>query len=221
MFERSGGWAWVQAERDGYVGYVAEEALSEAAAEPTHRVTALATFVYPEPELKTPPLHALSIGSQVRVVAEEVRRDNRYLLQADGTAIFAGHLAQFGEDAAEWVSIAEMFLNTPYQWGGTSAFGIDCSGLIQLPMYMAGRRVLRDTYMQETSVGEALETGGDFSRLRRGDLVFWKGHVGIMTDGETLLHANGVTMSVAREPLAEAVSRIEPLWGMPTSVRRP
>ena len=88
-------------------------------------------------------------------------------------------------------------------------------------MAMAGRSVLRDTDMQEASIGEPLETGGDFLGLQRGDLVFWKGHVGIMTDAENLLHANGSTMTVALESLSAAIARIEPHYGLPTSVRRP
>ncbi len=121
----------------------------------------------------------------------------------------------------DFVTVAERFLETPYLWGGTSGLGVDCSGLVQLAMRMTGLDVLRDTDMQEASVGDALETGGDYSGLRRGDLVFWKGHVGIMVDGARMLHANGSTMNVALEPLDAAIARIEPHYGLPTMVRRP
>jgi cell wall-associated NlpC family hydrolase len=117
--------------------------------------------------------------------------------------------------------VAETLLYTPYLWGGVSAFGIDCSGLVQLAMRMAGRDVLRDSDMQAESIGEPIEPGSGFSGLRSGDLVFWKGHVAIMTDAENMIHANGHTMLVSRERLSDAVDRIGYLYGGPTGFRRP
>jgi len=215
------GWAWVQGERDSYVGYMPGSSLSfELDPAPTHRVTALRSYVFPEPELKKPPLASLSMGSLVTITGEEVRRNTRYALLPGGAAMPAVHVAPLGETAPDFVAVAERFLHAPYLWGGTSGFGVDCSGLVQLAMLMAGCTVLRDTDMQEASIGDPLETGGDYSNLRRGDLVFWKGHVGIMTDAENLLHANGSTMSVALETLSAAIARIEPHYGLPASVRR-
>ena len=222
VFDVAKGWAWVQGERDSYVGYMPGSSLSfELDPAPTHRVTALRSYVFPEPELKKPPLASLSMGSLVTITGEEVRRGTRYALLPDGAAMPAVHVAPLDETASDFVAVAERFLHTPYLWAGVSGFGVDCSGLVQLAMSMSGRNVLRDTDMQEGSIGETLETGGDYSNLRRGDLVFWKGHVGIMTDAENLLHANGSTMSVALEPLSAAIARIEPHYGLPTSVRRP
>ncbi|MFZ2099983.1 MAG: NlpC/P60 family protein [Oricola sp.] len=221
VFEIAEGWAWLQGERDSYVGYAAESALSFNAPEPTHRVIVPRTFRYPGPELKKRPLAALSMGSQVAVVDEEERRGNRYVVLPDHTALVAIHVAPLAETAPDYVAVAEQLIHTPYLWGGTSGFGVDCSGLVHLAMRMAGRDILRDTDMQEETVGDLLDTGGDFSSLKRGDLVFWKGHVGIMVDAVGMLHASGKTMTVTLEPLADAIARIEPLYGLPTSVRRP
>jgi len=222
VFDVAKGWAWVQGERDSYVGYMPGSSLSfELEPAPTHRVTALRSYVFPEPELKKPPLASLSMGSLVTIAGEEVRRGTRYAMLPDGSAMPAVHVAPLGEIAPDYVAVAERFLNTPYLWAGASGFGIDCSGLVQLAMSMAGRKVLRDTDMQEASIGEVLDTGGNYSSLRRGDLVFWRGHVGIMTDADNLLHANGSTMTVALEPLSAAIDRIEPHYGPPISVRRP
>ncbi|TGT86302.1 MULTISPECIES: NlpC/P60 family protein [unclassified Mesorhizobium] len=221
VFEDREGWAWIQAERDGYVGYVADSMLGGRDHASTHIVSVPRTFLYPGPDLRFPIAGQLSMGSTVTVTGAADTRGTHYALLPSGEAMIAGHLRPIGEVAGDYVSVAETFLGTPYLWGGVSGFGIDCSGLVQLAMRMAGREVLRDSDMQAASVGEPLEPGADFSGLRRGDLVFWKGHVAIMTDAQTMIHANGHTMLVLREGLKEAVARIGYLYGGPTGFRRP
>ncbi|TGQ88055.1 peptidase P60 [Mesorhizobium sp. M8A.F.Ca.ET.208.01.1.1] len=221
VFEDREGWAWIQAERDGYVGYVADSMLGRRDHASTHIVSVPRTFLYPGPDLRFPIALQLSMGSTVMVTGAAETRGTHYALLPSGEAMIAGHLRPIGEVADDYVSVAETFLGTPYLWGGVSGFGIDCSGLVQLAMRMAGREVLRDSDMQAASVGEPLEPGADFSGLRRGDLVFWKGHVAIMTDAQTMIHANGHTMLVSREGLKEAVARIGYLYGGPTGFRRP
>lgn len=215
VFDCAAGWAWVQAVQDGYVGYIPDNCMAETESH-THVVCAPRTFVYPEPELRAATTTAFSMGSRINVVREMETRGTRYLILADGRALFSGHCKQVNEGAAnDYVTVAARFLETPYLWGGRSGFGIDCSALVQLSLMMAGQSVPRDTDMQAT-VGREI-TQED---LRRGDLVFWKGHVGIMEDRQTLLHANGHTMTVARENLEAAVKRIGWLYGQPTGFRR-
>lgn len=217
VFDRSNGWAWVQADADGYAGYLPETAFGETRTA-THRIVVPRTFLYPQAELRKPPVAALSMGSLLHFVGEAETRGTRYLMTESGEGVIAAHCQSVEQPPADdYVSVAARFLETPYLWGGRSGFGIDCSGLLQLSMAMAGRSVLRDTDMQVRSIGTEI----DRSELRRGDLVFWKGHVGIMEDGETLLHANGHTMSVARENLDEAIKRIGWLYEFPTAFRRP
>ncbi|MFN7025719.1 MAG: C40 family peptidase, partial [Pseudorhizobium sp.] len=183
VFERKDGWAWVQADQDGYVGYLPEGQVSEAEVA-THIVCVPRTFLYPEPELRRPPLAALSVGSRLSVVGEAETRGTRYVVLHDGSALVAAHCCAAGERlAGDYVQVAARFLETPYLWGGRSGFGIDCSALVQLSLMMVGRSAPRDSDMQAAFGKEA--TRDD---LRRGDLVFWKGHVGIMEDAETLLH---------------------------------
>lgn len=218
IFEEREGWAWVQAAHDDYVGYVAAEALAVPGARPTHIVVAPRSFLYPGPDLKLPVSSRLSMGSLLTIEDYTETRGTRYGLLASGEAVIAGHMGPFGEYEADYVAVAERLLFTPYLWGGTSGFGLDCSGIVQLAMRMAGIAVLRDSDMQAASIGTALESG---EALRRGDLVFWKGHVAIMTDAENVVHASGHTMMVSREPLAEALARIGALYGEPTGFRRP
>lgn len=221
VFDEAGGFAWVQAARDAYVGYAAAAGLAFDAAPLTHVVCVPRTFAYRQPDMKAPATACFSIESRLKIVGEAETRGTAYALLETGEALIAAHLRPASETDADFVAVAELFERTPYLWGGASAFGIDCSGLVQLSMCMAGGAVPRDTDMQARAVGRPLDIGDDLAGLRRGDLVFWKGHVAIMLDAEMIIHANGHTMDVAREPLAEAVGRIARLYGRPTGFRRP
>jgi cell wall-associated NlpC family hydrolase len=221
VFEESEGWAWVQAERDGYVGYVADTALGPVAGQARHVVGVPRTFLYPGPDMKLPRAGELSMGSRLTIIDFVETRGTRYAMLPSGEAIVAGHLAVKDAITDDYVAVVETLLNTPYLWGGNSGFGIDCSGLVQLSMRMAGRDVLRDTDMQAETIGSAVEAGLNYERLERGDLVFWKGHVAVMTDPENMIHANGHAMLVSREPLRAAIERISYLYGGPTGFRRP
>jgi len=221
VFDEAEGWAWVQAERDGYVGYVSGGFIEPRSDEPTHLVSAPRSFLYPGPDLKFPRLGEASMGAAVTVREFTEVRGTRYALLSTGEAMIAGHLRPIGETVSDYVTVAETLLQTPYLWGGVSGFGIDCSGLVQLSMRMTGRDVLRDTDMQATTIGAVLDPGADMSGLQRGDLVFWRGHVAIMVDPHNLIHANGYTMLVSHERLTDAVQRTIPLYGAPTGFRRP
>ena len=206
VFDESEGWSWVQAARDGYVGYVRSTDLGPAGRQPTHRVAVPRTFAYLADDMKSPRRTALSLGSMLVATGASERRGTSYVRIGDDGHVVAQHLRPVdGEPDADYVSVAETLERTPYLWGGASAFGLDCSGLVQLSMRMAGIAVPRDTDMQQRSVGTEIDPA---EGLRRGDLVFWKGHVAIMLDAENIIHANGHTMSVAREPLAAAMERI-------------
>jgi cell wall-associated NlpC family hydrolase len=205
VYDDHEGWAWGQLQGDGYVGYLPSEALRGDAPEPTHRVTVLRTFIYPGPNLKLPPSGFVSLGAAVAVEGG----DDGYARLTTGGFIFAAHLAPLDTHEVDFVAVAERLVGTPYLWGGKTSLGLDCSGLVQLSLAAAGILAPRDTDMQQAALGETVEPGSDLLGLRRGDLVFWKGHVGIMLDGERLIHANGHHMVVAVERLREAVDRIQ------------
>ena len=205
VLETKDGWAWGQSGVDQYVGYVRAEALTEAKpGRMTHRVHALCSQIYPEPKLKTAPLKNLSFGSQLCVTEQS----GGYARVGQDAWVPEQHLVRIDSPVRDWVAVAERFLGVPYVWGGRSSWGLDCSALVQLSRLtvMSGEPFPRDSDMQESLLGTALAPD---ARLQRGDLIFWKGHVGIMQDRDILLHANAHHMAVTTEPLAEAIERIE------------
>ena len=199
VIDERDGYAFGQSLRDGYCGYVLAAALSRQEAA-THWVAAPATHLYSKPRLKTPPDVSIFFGSQVRVIAEA----DGFLKISTGHFIPAGHLQPLRARFGDWVGVADIFLGTPYLWGGSSRWGIDCSGLVQTSLIACGIDCPRDSDQQRVLGRELAEDEAP----ARGDLVFWPGHVGLMSDPETLLHANAHHMTVAYEPLEEAVRRI-------------
>lgn len=205
VFEEKDGWAWLQGEADGYVGYAPAAAIGRGKNITTHRLAAISTPALARPDLKSPPLVDLPMGARVRVEREE----NGFAVLAIGAFVPMQHLAPIDARASDFVKVAEKFLGSPYLWGGRTRAGIDCSGLVQIAMQATGVAAPRDSDMQLAEIGYAIEVGDDLSALSRGDLVFWRGHVGIMTDATHILHANAFHMRVVVEPLAEAVARIK------------
>jgi cell wall-associated NlpC family hydrolase len=206
------GWAWGQLETDGYVGWLSANALGKTGRAATHKVAVPRTLGFPGPDIKLPPAAALSMGARL-VIAQQ---DERFAITADGWHLPAVHLAPIKARQADFVAIAEEFLHAPYLWGGKTSLGLDCSGLVQVSLQAAGHACLRDSDMQELALGKLSSLG----ELRRGDLVFWKGHVAIARDGETLLHANAHAMAVAIEPVEQAIARIKAAGSDVTSVKR-
>jgi cell wall-associated NlpC family hydrolase len=217
VYDEHEGWAWVQLRDDGYVGYLPSAALGEPGPQPTHRVRAIRTFIYPGPNLKLPFHDYLTLNSRVAVT--ETQGDYAHL--ATGGWVFAAHLSGLDVFETDYVSVAERFLHTPYLWGGKTSLGIDCSGLAQTALTAAGIKAPRDSDMQERELGTAVEVKADLSGLQRGDLVFWKGHVGLMMDGTNFIHATGHSMTVMIEPLAVAEERIRRTsYGPISSIKR-
>jgi cell wall-associated NlpC family hydrolase len=213
VYDLRDGWAWVQLESDGYVGYVEASALGPAQA-PTHTVIVERTFLYAEADIKSPALMALSLGSALAVAGSK----GSLLELASGGYVVARHVTRLDDFAPDFVAVAETLVGIPYLWGGKSTKGLDCSGLLQLAMQRAGLGCPRDSDMQAAAIGRSIPQD---SALQRGDLVFWPGHVGIMVDASRLLHANGHHMLVVIEPLTKAVERIAATGVVVSDVRRP
>jgi len=210
------GFAWGQLAADDYVGWLPDNALKPAGAAPTHKVAALRTLAFPGPDIKLPPLEALPFGARLAVA----RFADRMAVTERGVYVPRAHLAPVGENERDFVAVAERFLGAPYLWGGKTALGIDCSGLVQIALTACGVSCPRDSDMQEAAFGMAVAGAADLYDLKRGDLVFWRGHVAIVRDRETLLHANAFHMAVVIEPLAAAILRTRSAGSDITSVRR-
>lgn len=229
------GWCWGQLEADCYVGWLPAQALAPAGPAPTHRVSALRALAYPGRSIKQAPMAALPFGGHVAVA----RVDQGFAMLPSGECIPVQHLAAIGALEPDFVAVAERFVATPYLWGGKTNLGIDCSGLVQVALAAAGIACPRDSDMQERALGEPVEgllawanealsgsSGPAASRpstpspLARGDLIFWRGHVAIMRDPETIVHANAHHMAVAIEPALDAIRRIAATGSAVTSVRR-
>lgn len=214
VYERANGWAWGQASLDSYVGYVPDALVSAETMATTHRVAVPMTPLLPAPDIKKPALDMLPMNARVQIVG--ATRDF-YGIAPQGF-VYAPHLVPIADRVIDWVAVASEFVGAPYVWGGKTVSGMDCSGLIQTSLQRAGIDAPRDTDMQEDRIGRSIPIA--LESLKRGDLIFWKGHVGVMFDTQNLLHANAHHMQVAIEPIRQAIARITPVAGSIASVKR-
>ena len=216
VYEHRDGFIRGQLETDRYVGWVAEEALVDKPYRATHRVSHLRTYVFSEPDLKSTPSGLLSLNAQVKAgdVEGEFIECNRI------GWVFNGHLSDVETFERDPAYVATWFMHSPYLWGGCEGLGLDCTGLTRAAFGACGVKLPRDSDMQFAWAGEPVEDWDEPGKLKRNDLVFWKGHVGIMLDSKILLHANAHHMAVAYEPLTDAIERIAKTSGEPVGARR-
>lgn len=217
LHHESGEFGLVQSEVDRYVGWVLMAALSAPVLAPTHRVQAGRLHTYAEPAIMAAPNFVIGTGARLTATG---RTNGRYL-EFERAGWIVDHLvAPIDALEDDPVAVAERFLGTPYLWGGRDCLGLDCSGLVQIAFGACGVRAPRDSDMQRAWFGEPVLDWPSPGVLQRGDLIFWKGHVGLLADAETLLHANGTFMTTMAEPLQPAIERIANEYGEPLEARR-
>lgn len=216
IYDRNGeGWAWGQLDSDGYVGWLPDMSLAKPQAAPTHKVTAIRTFAFPGPSIKLSPLHTLVMESLLTVV----REDSTFAVTGEGWYLPRQHLGNLDRVEKDFVDVAERFVGTPYLWGGKSSLGMDCSGLVQLALNAAGTGCPRDSDMQQDGLGRNVDRA-ELGKLQRGDLIFWKGHVAIARDADTIVHANAHHMATVIENTADAIARIKASGSEVTAIKR-
>jgi cell wall-associated NlpC family hydrolase len=216
IYDRNGeGWAWGQLDSDGYVGWLPDRALAKPAARPTHKITGLRTFAFPGPSIKLPPADTLVMGAMITVAREE----GPFAVTREGWYLPRQHLGALDSHVADFVAVAEQYAGTPYLWGGKSSLGIDCSGLVQVSLNAAGTGCPRDSDMQQDGLGRTLDQS-EAKKLKRGDLIFWKGHVAIVRDAGTIVHANAHHMATVIEDTRGAIARIRAAGSEITSIKR-
>jgi cell wall-associated NlpC family hydrolase len=216
MFDRKDGWGYGQLARDRYVGWISLDRLAPQGVAPTHWLSVPRTLVFSNADLKSLPVSAISINALLAFEAES----GPWRRIAGSGWIFAAHASKLGDWRNDYVDVALRYVGAPYLWGGRETAGVDCSGLVQCALQACGLSPLRDTDMQAATLGQSVDWSGDLNDLRRGDLVYWRGHVAIVLDGQRLLHANAWHMATEIEPLAPAFERIAQSVGAPVIVRR-
>ena len=202
------GHTYLRADKDGYIGFVNPQALGPQT-QATHRVQALATHCYRDANMKSPDQMTLSHGSQISAL-----QTHDTFTETTLGFIPKQHLSPIGQKEADPINVAKRYLGTPYLWGGNSRLGLDCSGLVQAALTACGYKCPGDSDQQERALGTKL---ADNSKPEKGDLFFWKGHVALVADEETLIHANAHHMAVAYENINAALQRIETAEGPRTS----
>jgi cell wall-associated NlpC family hydrolase len=216
IYDRDGeGWAWGQLNGDGYVGWLPDRALGKSGAAPTHKITVIRTFAFPGPSIKLPPVETLLMGSSIIVT----RQHGAFAVTREGWHLPLAHVGRIDQNEDDFVAVAERFIGTPYLWGGKSSLGIDCSGLVQIALTAAGTGCPRDSDMQQDGLGRELDAAQS-KKLQRGDLMFWKGHVAIVRDADSLVHANAYHMATTIEGTADAIARIKASGGEITAIKR-
>jgi cell wall-associated NlpC family hydrolase len=213
IYDERDGWGWGQLEADKYVGWMPLATLTVPGLSPTHRVSSLSTLAFPGPSIKLPPAAHLPLGARLTVTGET----DTFAITQSGWHVPLRHLALLDRGETDFVTVAERFLAAPYLWGGKTAAGLDCSGLVQISLDACGIDAPRDSDMQERALGQTLQAN---TPLKRGDLLFWKGHVAIARDAETMVHANAFHMSVAIESIADGIQRIAAAGSPVTSIKR-
>lgn len=210
VYEKNNGWAWGQSRSDDYVGYIDIDDLGDMI-ETDMQVCAVRSFVYSEPDIKSRSMMALSMGAQVKRAGKQ----DKFIQINGGGWMVTHHLVSRLQHADDFVAVAEQFIGMPYLWGGRESTGLDCSALVQIALMCAGFSCPRDTDIQEGVLGTQAK-----DKLRRGDLIFWKRHVGILRNETTLLHANLTHMKTVSEDFEKACARIAETGGHVTSIKR-
>ena len=200
-------WSFCKLLTDNYCGWVQNTSLGKTN-RCTHRVLTLRTFIFTEKHVKSKIIYNIPIGSKLNVIKtgktwSEITLPKKFNFQIG--YVPSKHIVNIKNKVKDWVSVAEQFLNAPYKWGGRNSLGIDCSALIQLSCEAYGKALPRNTNDQLRFKDVITK---DLNSLKRADIIFWRGHVGVMVDSLNILHANAFHMKTVIEPLNDVILRM-------------
>jgi len=209
-------WLWGKLETDDYEGFISIDSISNKKYEHTHYVSKLRTYTYSKPDIKSVTTDILSINSLITII-DEIKGFSKL---NNNDYIFTEHIELESNKNNNYIDTAIKFTNTPYKWGGRTSFGIDCSGLVQLSLMSSGYKCPRDSQMQNKVLGKNIPIQTYHDNLKRGDLIFWDGHVGIMVSSENIIHANSFSMDTKIEKIIDADTRIKSNGNRISSIKR-
>lgn len=201
--------SYIRSEKDGYIGYVTGLSITTPQP-PSHQVIAAATHSYGDASIRSADLATLSFGAKITASG-----DSQDFVETSHGHIPKQALAELPTPARDPITTARLFLNTPYLWGGNTRSGIDCSGLIQAALLAANMPCPGDSDQQQ-QLGQTITNG----QYQSGDLLFWNGHVALVTSPTKMIHANAHHMQVVEEPITQAIIRIARTTGPVTAHKR-
>jgi len=201
-------WVFCKLLTDNYLGWIRKDCLGFLQ-NPTHRVLNLRTNIFSNKDIKSNCIHYLSLGSKIHI--HKIEDDWATIFLSDRHDVKIAyvpnkHIVSIKHKVKDWVTVAEQFIGAPYKWGGRDTVGLDCSALLQLAYQTKGEILPRNT-SDQVNLDKPYITIID--KLKRGCVIFWKGHVGIMVDRFNCIHANAYHMKTVTEPLIDIINRMD------------
>ena len=201
-------WVYCKLITDNYHGWVKKNNIAKFK-KATHRVFNIRTFIYNDADLKSNIALYLPMGANL--VVEKIYSEWAKIIYLVDERIKVGyvpaqHIVELQHKVSDWVAIAQSLEGTPYNWGGRDTIGLDCSALLQLTYQTYGQAIGRNTSDQVKLDKPIID---NISDLKRGCVIFWKGHVGIMINKVNCIHANAFHMKTVTEPLIDIICRMD------------
>ena len=191
-------WLKIKTSFDNYIGYIKNENYVDNF-KPTHKIFVLKASIFDEKKRRTKKF--LTFVSKISIIQES----KKFVEFEKGKWIKKNNIKKISYIEKDYLKILKLFLNTKYVWGGRTYKGIDCSAILQLIFYYNNKFYPRDTKDQIRYSKKNIKK----NILKKGNIIFWKGHVAICINSKKLIHAYGPKKKVLIMPITETIDRIE------------